>query len=709
MSHRKRQRQNKTLNPSELRICVPIESSFFGGAFDGKDDKGKWIEEKKNRARKQGQEHVKSLQSTSTPKTDSLKECSCGNGWILEGDLAVKHALKVHQTLYRQFLKLPGISDIDVGFLIAEQERKFLNQLALRLHLSNKRPIPIRGANGESDLTSLLYLLEPKDPSEQSPDESRSTSSSAKAKKDQRPFAGEREDLVEQAAKLHGTVPEAVEDAVKTGRYRRYPVSGVSRHDLSCCRAPEEDGKDRKSRKRSGKEKETSAKVPLPPRLSIHGVPLDIIGKAYFPAGRRSGFGREGVFAKPPQTSKELRHEELLFTGRNRVNTLVGGLSIGNETGTAGTLSSIVWDRTDGTPCMLGNWHVMAGDFSAGIGQPCYQPALFDGGTAEDAAGHLKRWVLGGEGDAALAELSGDRNFASSEVIGMWHPVSGTTPPSLNLEIRKWGRSSGYSKGFIDGIQMAVNLDYGGMVRHFTDQFHIAPLYDGDSVSQLGDSGALVLARYDLDQLESYKASFKKCLEAPNFFKEFRDRFQETDSLSEDLDLKKALGEFLRKTKVFIKEVADEDEGKPDEDAETLEKLRTKWLPMLLADQLREIGYDPESVQREAEKKENRKVRRVYFAVGMIFAGDTPGSPQGEFALASDIQKLEKRLHFSLRPIFEPRSSFRTFRTESLNKSSARPKPSGSNYAPGEPADAPNPGGPSGDPLRVQPPPNGNG
>ncbi len=65
---------------------------------------------------------------------------------------------------------------------------------------------------------------------------------------------------------------------------------------------------------------------------------------------------------------------------------------------------------------------------------------------------------------------------------------------------------------------------------------------------------------------------------------------------------------------------------------------------------------------KKRDEDASRDAIRAHYAVGMIFAGDTPGSPFGEFAVASDIQRLESVLRFSLRPVYEPRSSFRELR-----------------------------------------------
>lgn len=94
--------------------------------------------------------------------------------------------------------------------------------------------------------------------------------------------------------------------------------------------------------------------------------------------------------------------------------------------------------------------------------------------------------------------------------------------------------------------------------------------------------------------------------------------------------------------------------------------------------------------------QDEREVQRVYYAVGMLFAGDTPGSPFGEFALASDISKLERNLRFSLRPVFEPRSSFRELRERppAERVDPVRGPLARRGRAPGEPGGDPRGGGP---------------
>ncbi|MEM7586669.1 MAG: hypothetical protein AAF560_24990, partial [Acidobacteriota bacterium] len=100
---------------------------------------------------------------------------------------------------------------------------------------------------------------------------------------------------------------------------------------------------------------------------------------------------------------------------------------------------------------------------------------------------------------------------------------------------------------------------------------------------------------------------------------------------------------------------------------------------------------------------EHRNMNRAYYAVGMIFAGDTPGSPFGEFAVASDIQRLEEELRFSLRPVYEPRSSFRELR-ERQPRQGRRPLiRSGSGISPGDLSGDPDGTGPQPDPESAVP------
>lgn len=492
------------------------------------------------------------------PATCHLLGCSNEGGDKKEGQEAVDYAVKVHEKIHRQALRLPGVNAVDVGF--AAKGGAFENTLAIRLHVTKKKTKEELREEGHVSLTDPCYA------------------------EDYRTKAGA--DPCQ--AKLEKS---GFDDDI----YEQYPILGVHKDDLSCCQD----------------------------RLCICGVPLDIISARYFPAA--------GVFVEPPKTSRELGNKEALRTGSGRIEPLVGGVSVGSVSGQAGTLGIVAWDRTDRTPCLVGNWHVLAGP-SAAVGQPCYQPALFDGGTEADAVGHLKRWYIGELGDAAIAELDGTRDYASGEILGMWHPIAGHRAPRLNLEIRKWGRTTGFTEGFIDGVHLATNVDYGrGVVRYFRDQFHIAPLKRGENVSQTGDSGSLVL--WSLPLGEDFDRLPDECSSD-----EGRDQECEQDK--------------FEVIKEKIEEILQEGLG-----------FEVEFVRKALREELAELGIDLDDIRNRKELEEWHRRRRVYFAVGMIFAGDTAGSPFGEFALASDVEPLAKELDVDLRPVFEPRGSLRKVRS----------------------------------------------
>lgn len=314
-------------------------------------------------------------------------------------------------------------------------------------------------------------------------------------------------------------------------------------------------------------------KAPEAARPRIGRFPLDIIEARYFPA--------QEIRVERPRPSEEIEDDELGKITRSRVNPLVGGVSIGNAKGQAGTLGAVVWDRTDGTACILSNWHVLAGSPSAAMGQPCFQPAIFDGGKPSDAVATLKRWCFGRDGDAALAEITAGRYYSSGEVLGLWHPLTGIIKPKLGMEVRKWGRTTGFTQGFIDGIDLATNIDYGnGFVRYFENQLHIAPLYPGEELSASGDSGSILVTRFYPEGMET---------------------------------------------------------GSPP-DSKTAKR-----------------GLTTQEIAQRIEQYQRSKMR-LYCAVGMIFAGDVPGSQFGEYAIASSMENLAELLEFSLRPVFVPRS-----------------------------------------------------
>jgi len=73
-----------------------------------------------------------------------------------------------------------------------------------------------------------------------------------------------------------------------------------------------------------------------------------------------------------------------------RFKTLAGGISIGSELITAGTLSGCFIDETDGTRVLVSNWHVFEGTPGE---TRVLQPGKYDGGGGKDTVGKVKRLV----------------------------------------------------------------------------------------------------------------------------------------------------------------------------------------------------------------------------------------------------------------------------------------------------------------------------
>ena len=224
---------------------------------------------------------------------------------------------------------------------------------------------------------------------------------------------------------------------------------------------------------------------------SLEGVPVRplVIGKIYAvakPAGKGGGKGGGGGGEEPPPdpTSRWPRAVPI-------------GVSTGHPSITAGTLGCRL---TDGINVYaLSNNHVYANKNLAFIGDPVIQPGTFDGGsTPGDTIGTLIGFepidFSGGDNtiDAAIAVSSTALLGNATPSDGYGRPKTKTVSPYINQKVKKYGRTTGFTKGQVVALNAVVNVNYSyesGWVARFVNQIVISP----GSFSAPGDSGSLVV------------------------------------------------------------------------------------------------------------------------------------------------------------------------------------------------------------------------
>jgi hypothetical protein len=228
------------------------------------------------------------------------------------------------------------------------------------------------------------------------------------------------------------------------------------------------------------KKPNVAAKQRVP--AEINGIPTDVIERVVVPI-----------------TAVKSLEDISLQADTNKYDPVKGGISIGPERSIdgyvfAGTLGCIVKDNASGQPRLLSNFHVMAVDSSWKAGDYMVQPSLVDNGVATtDRVGALTKAVLSAHVDGALCTLSGRSSDCSIVDIG---DVKGTASAVLNAAVKKRGRTTLLTYGFVDSISGTVKIDYGDDigVKTLNDQVGIRQDTDyNDKFSDHGDSGSVVV------------------------------------------------------------------------------------------------------------------------------------------------------------------------------------------------------------------------
>jgi len=217
----------------------------------------------------------------------------------------------------------------------------------------------------------------------------------------------------------------------------------------------------------------------IPQSIQIGGVtvPTDVLERDYTPAFR--------VVAEAVASAR-----------KKRTDPIQPGISVANRKGTAGTLGCIVYDRTDGTPFVLSNWHVLHGSNGA-VGDKIVQPGPFDNNSLDkNYLGRLLRSHLGPAGDCAVCSIEGRKINASVMSLNVTPAELGE--PELGDRVTKSGRTTNVTHGIVSRVDTLVKLNYGGSTGEVAiGCFEITPdpqqMPANGEISEGGDSGSVWL------------------------------------------------------------------------------------------------------------------------------------------------------------------------------------------------------------------------
>ncbi len=170
------------------------------------------------------------------------------------------------------------------------------------------------------------------------------------------------------------------------------------------------------------------------------------------------------------------------------------GVSTGHPAITAGTIGCRV--SKNGDVYALSNNHVYADENAGPIGVNVLQPGPYDGGVnPADAIGTLSDFQpIYFDGapntiDAAIAVSSASLLGNSTPSGGYGTPKTATASARINAPVKKYGRTTGLTKGKIWAINATVNVGYSAGTAKFVNQIIISP----GSFSAGGDSGSLIV------------------------------------------------------------------------------------------------------------------------------------------------------------------------------------------------------------------------
>jgi hypothetical protein len=133
---------------------------------------------------------------------------------------------------------------------------------------------------------------------------------------------------------------------------------------------------------------------------------------------------------------------------------------------------------------------------------PASQPSSLDDGCKIEAAndiGLLYNFVkvnFSGESnvvDCAIVKTTTALVGNATPSDGYGAPKSSTVGATLGQKVQKYGRTTGYTTGTVNGVNVTVYVGYDTGVAIFTDQIEVQGTGGAPSLGQPGDSGSLVV------------------------------------------------------------------------------------------------------------------------------------------------------------------------------------------------------------------------
>jgi hypothetical protein len=196
----------------------------------------------------------------------------------------------------------------------------------------------------------------------------------------------------------------------------------------------------------------------------------------------------------------------------NYIRPVLGGFSVGNvNDNSAGTLGCLVKERNDITELyILSNNHVIARQNQALSGEDIIQPGPFDGGTLPALAKYKKNGndrvaidsVTKNTTDAAIAALI-DHASVSTEIFQIGK-VRGIMKVTEKQWVIKCGRTTGFTRGYVDDANVTLRIPFANGIALFSDQILVRGVPSVTTLSATsagpvipfsarGDSGSLII------------------------------------------------------------------------------------------------------------------------------------------------------------------------------------------------------------------------